>query len=395
MVDAWLYAIPLGSAALLAWSVRRASTSLSTGHTTRVEPLTTDPAQQPRAALIINPSKFTYPDNAKAIVAAVCESLGWAAPLVLETTVDDAGFGQARAALNADVDVVLVSGGDGTVRAVGQVLAGTRQTMGILPSGTANVLARNLEIPEDDLASATKVALTGDDFELDVGWVTFDDRPEEAFLVMAGVGFDGEIMADAPAELKARVGHAAYVMSGIRKLNGPRERVRFSVDSRPPLQRRVRSVLIGNCGLLLPGMRLIPQARLDDGELDILSLSPQGIVGWAALSAEVISKRGHRIVEHFSCTRFELTTMGPLSAQIDGEAVGKVTKARARVDRGALIVRVPPPPEPMFSLPSMADLPVSLPQMNLPQMNLPQLPKLDRARLDRRLGRSRDGDAER
>ncbi|PZS21372.1 MAG: hypothetical protein DLM61_28125, partial [Pseudonocardiales bacterium] len=89
-------------------------------------------------------------------IARVCAELGWAPPLWLETTVEDPGGGQARSALAAGADLVLVCGGDGTVRHVARVLAGSGTPLGLLPTGTANLLARNLAIVLDDPAKATR-----------------------------------------------------------------------------------------------------------------------------------------------------------------------------------------------------------------------------------------------
>ena len=82
---------------------------------------------------------------------------------------------------------------------------------------------------------------------------------------MAGLGFDAAIMADAPEKLKARVGWPAYVVSGARNLRGPQFKVRVKVDETEEFTRRTRTVVIGNCGKLLGGLVLMPEAEIDDG----------------------------------------------------------------------------------------------------------------------------------
>lgn len=302
---------------------------------------------RPRPAIVINPTKFDDLGRVHALVARVCVELGWAEPLWLETTVSDSGFGQAREAVDSGADVVLACGGDGTMRFVAQALAGTGVAMGLLPAGTGNLLARNLDMERHDLAGATRTALTGDDRAVDVGRVRVDDAPEEeVFLVMAGMGFDAAIMAGAPAELKARVGPFAYVVAGLRSLHGRRVRVSLAIDDGPVLQRRIRTVVVGNCGKLLGGLVLMPDAEVDDGTLDVVILAPKGIVGWAAVSARVLTRRraGHPRVEHWQARRVTITAEAAQQAQFDGDPVGDVRVLSMRVDPGALLVRVPAGP---------------------------------------------------
>lgn len=304
-----------------------------------------DAAQdRPCPAVVINPTKFDDLGKVRSLIARVCVEHGWAEPLWLETTVSDSGFGQTREAVDAGADVVLACGGDGTMRFVAQALAGTGVAMGLLAAGTGNLLARNLDMERHDLAAATRIALTGDDRAVDVGRVRVDDAlEEETFLVMAGMGFDAAIMAGAPAELKARVGPFAYVMAGLRSLRGRRVRISLGIDDAPVLQRRIRTVVVGNCGKLLGGLVLMPDAEVDDGTLDVVVIAPKGIVGWAAVTARVVTRRrkGHPRIEHWQAQRVTITAEAAQQAQFDGDPVGDARVLSMRVDPGALLVRVP------------------------------------------------------
>ncbi len=141
----------------------------------------------PLAAVVVNPTKVDDPDAVRAQITRICVEHGWSEPLWLETTADDPGSGQTREALERGADVVMAHGGDGTVRAVAEVLAGTRTPLGLLPAGTGNLLARNMDATLDDVEGSVRIALTGDDRAVDVGWMTVDDGDERAFLVMAGL----------------------------------------------------------------------------------------------------------------------------------------------------------------------------------------------------------------
>jgi YegS/Rv2252/BmrU family lipid kinase len=307
------------------------------------EPLNTTPEDRPLPAVVVNPTKFDDIGAARDEITQACTELGWDKPLWLETTADDPGMGQALTAIQRGADVVMACGGDGTVRCVGQALAGTGVALGLLPAGTGNLLARNLDMNFDGLAAATRVALTGDDRHVDVGRITVDGSDDEqVFLVMAGMGFDAEVMANVPEALKARVGPIAYTVAGMQRLKGRQARVRLVIDGEPEILRRVRTVVIGNCGKLLGGLVLMPDAEIDDGVLDIVALAPKGVVGWVAVAHRVVTRRrrGHRRVEHWRARAVEITADRTEPAQLDGDPIGEVSSLQVRVDPGALTLRV-------------------------------------------------------
>jgi diacylglycerol kinase (ATP) len=308
--------------------------------------LQAEPEDRPLPAVVANPTK-TDPETRRQ-VRAVCAAQGWAEPLWLETTVDDPGTGQAHEAVERGADVVLACGGDGTVRAVAEALAGTGVAMGLVPVGTGNLLARTIGTPQEVVA-ATRVALAGDDRKIDVGRVRVDDEPDErVFLVMAGTGFDAAIMANTPEALKVRVGPLAYVISGFRAMRGRRVRVMLTFDDQPPLRRRTRTVVVGNSGTLLGGLVLMPRAAIDDGVLDVVNIAPGTFVGWLAVAVRVITRRrgGHERVEHWQARSIRIESAVPQPSQIDGDPIGETTTLQIRVDPGSLVMRVPVPPAP-------------------------------------------------
>jgi diacylglycerol kinase (ATP) len=308
------------------------------------EPADRSTSGRPLPAVVVNPSNLADPTALRVLISRVCGELGWAPPLWLETTVEDPGCGQTRMALSAGAEVVLACGGDGTVRHVAQVLAGSGTAMGLLPTGTANLLARNLAMATADMAKATRIALSGNNRAIDVGRVLIDNRgDEQVFLVMAGVGFDAAIMAGAPSELKARLGPLAYFVSGFRALSAPRAPITLAVDGQVEPSRRVRTVVVGNCGKLVGGLVLLPAARVDDGLLDVVSIGPRSIRGWLAVTARVISRRrrGHRIVQHWQGRTVIISAESAQQAQLDGDTIGEVCALQMRIDKGALLIRVP------------------------------------------------------
>jgi diacylglycerol kinase (ATP) len=300
------------------------------------------------AAIIVNPTKFDNLASVRAQVTKGCLAAGWDQPLWVETTPQDPGTGQARQAVKDGASLICPLGGDGTVRAVAAALVGTETPLGLLPGGTGNLLARNLNLPMDSLDAALKVALTGQNKRVDVGRLTVDhsgehEHPEEhIFLVMAGVGFAAEIMADAPELLKKTVGPMAYTFSAAKHLRGPQFKVRVKIDAEPEFTRRSRTVVIGNCGKLTGGLVLMPEAEVDDGWLDAVILSPAGVVGWVGVAGRLISKKrkGHKRVDHHRLKSMSIRTDRLEPVQIDGDTIGQALAMSATVDPLALIIRV-------------------------------------------------------
>jgi diacylglycerol kinase (ATP) len=303
---------------------------------------------RPRPAVVVHALKVTDVDARRQQIETTAERLGWARPTWIETTELDPGRSQARQALESGADAVLAFGGDGTARVVAEALCRTGVPLGLLPAGTGNLLARNLGIPPGRLEQALEIALTGRDRAVDVGraeiGLTGDDDEDpvrEAFLVMAGVGFDAEVMAAVDPTLKERVGWFAYVVAGLRKLRGQRTKVTIRLDDGDVMQRRVRAVVIGNCGTLTAGIPLMPAATVDDGWLDVVIVSPRTVFGWLAVSTSVITRTRNPAVEHARCRSVEIRAERPLHVQLDGDTAGTAKVLKASVDPLAVVIRVP------------------------------------------------------
>ncbi|GAA6526044.1 diacylglycerol kinase family protein [Intrasporangium sp. DVR] len=307
-----------------------------------------------QAAVVINPTKFADLPMIRERITSTSHACGWGDPLFYETTVADPGTGQAERAVAEGASVVCSLGGDGTVRAVACALIGTETPLGILPAGTGNLLARNLDLPVDALDEAVRVALTGRNRRIDVGELVIGEMDAnghpvsgelvtQQFLVMGGMGLDALIMGATNEALKQRVGWAAYLVSGFKHLVSPEFRAQVRLDTEPEFKRRARAVVIGNCGRLLGGLVLMPDARVDDQRLDVVIASPRGFVGWAPVIARVLTRqrKGHSTLDHKVCREIRVRVDRPLPVQVDGDVVGEATEVNATVRPAALTVRVP------------------------------------------------------
>ncbi|MGW1771157.1 diacylglycerol kinase family protein [Streptomyces sp. NPDC002104] len=258
--------------------------------------------------------------------------------------------------------LVVVCGGDGTLRACAEVLAGTRIPLALVPCGTGNLLARNLGLPMDP-AAALAESLSGESFGIDVGRVRGDGLEPMRFTVMAGAGFDAAMVRDASPRLKSRMGWAAYVLSALRHLCDPGVHLTVRVDGGRRLRRRARMVVIGNVGTLQGGLPLLPAARPDSGRLDVVLFDPRGPAGWLTaaghLGARLLRRRppaapgpaapdgrseAGGALEYFSATRIDVRCSVPQPRELDGDAVSDGLRLTAEIEPGALRVYLPRAP---------------------------------------------------
>jgi diacylglycerol kinase (ATP) len=299
-----------------------------------------------RVAVILNPIKARADDATYAIRRA-CQTAGWEEPAFFETTADDPGYSQTLAALATKPDVVLVGGGDGTVRVVAESLAHTGVAMGIVPLGTGNLLARNLELDVNDLQGNVQISLFGRQRFIDTARMGITNSrtghsSEHVFLVIAGIGMDAEVLADTNDGLKKAVGWLAYTEAGMRHLPGRRKKVSISLDGGPEQVRNIRSVLFANCGLVPGGIDFIPQAMIDDGMLDVVVMSPRSALGWLLMYMKIMFKHSGKlpIMTVYRSGRIVIDCPEPMPTQLDGDTSGEATRLTVQVDPRSLLVRV-------------------------------------------------------
>ncbi len=315
-----------------------------------------------RAAVIVNPVKVDE-TALRDLVAAAEREAGWGPSLWLETSVDDPGQGAARQAVAAGATVVIAAGGDGTVRAVAEGMLDSGIPLALVPSGTGNLLARNLSLPMGRMAESVSCAFTGVDHAIDVGLaeITRADgaRETHAFVVMIGIGLDAKMISATNPELKKRVGWLAYVEATARIVRDvDAVRVRYTLDGSPERATTVHTLLIGNCGTLPGGVLLLPEATIDDGLLDVVAMRPRNLWGWMRVGYAVAWENGVlqrtrigrqimaadkrvRALRYFQGRRMTLRFDRAEEFEIDGEAMGEVTAIAVRVAPAALVVRVP------------------------------------------------------
>jgi diacylglycerol kinase (ATP) len=299
---------------------------------------------QKRCAVIFNPAKVTDGVTFRRHVAYELQTRGWHRTLWLETTKEDPGRAMTRKAVRENVDLVLGAGGDGTIRVICSGLAGTGIPLGVIPAGTSNLLARNIGIPLDE-AAALSVAFDGQNKAIDLVKITVDGQNSDHFAVMAGIGLDAKIMQGTNPDLKKTVGSAAYFVSAAQNANHPALQASIELDGKLALRRRAHVIVVGNVGSLAANIPLIPNAKPDDGLLNVIVASPRRLRDWVRLTTRVVTRRHKPDPQLVQLTgkTVKITVDHSDRYQMDGDPAGECRTLEAEVQPGALTLRVPRP----------------------------------------------------
>lgn len=318
-----------------------------------------DSATRAHAAVVYNPVK-TPLDRLRRAVAAEEHGNGWRETRWYETDADDSGQAAAERALADDPAVVIVAGGDGTVRAVAEVVHDAGIPIALVPAGTGNLLARDLGTPLNDIDACVAAAFAGETRAVDIGVAELEDengeRRTHVFLVMAGIGLDAEMAENTSALAKKHLGWFAYVTPIARSIIVNRLfRMDYRIDEGRARSTRAHTVIVGNCGTLTGNMLLIPTAVIDDGLLDVVMMRPKGRVGWAQIGTRItlqgIARRSRlsrrllqrapdlRSLAYVQGRRFEARFDTPHVIELDGDSFGSVARVRIDVRPGALRIR--------------------------------------------------------
>lgn len=312
------------------------------------------------AAIVYNP--VTVPiERVRRAADAETHRQGWDESRWYPTSSDDGGRRAAEEALTADPAVVIVAGGDGTVRAVAEAIHESGKPLAVLPTGTGNLLARNLGLPLGDIERSIRIALSGATRRIDIAVAELEDedghRSRHVFLVMAGIGLDAEMAANTSALSKRRLGWFAYVTPIARSIMANRQfHLRYRIDGGHTRSASAHTIIAGNCGTLTGNMLLLPAALIDDGLLDVVMLRPTGRFGWARIGTRLTvqglanrSRFGKRMLRlapdlqalvYAQGREFEARFDHPRDAQLDGDGFGRIVAARITVRPSALQVRL-------------------------------------------------------
>ena len=164
------------------------------------------------------------------------------------------------------------------------------------------------------------------------------------FAVMAGLGIDAKIMMNTDLKLKRRIGWMAYIDGGVKSLPAKRQRVDVKVDGAIQRSLKIQSLLIGNCGFLPGNISIMPEAKLDDGLLDVAAVGPRNTFDWIVFWSRVTwqnawigrTRAGRKllvtltpmtILENLTGRKISVIAETEIALQMDGDAVINVKRA--------------------------------------------------------------------
>ncbi len=267
--------------------------------------------------LIVNPASRRGAKLERKAVAAFAKA---GVQCVVRRTEAGGHGAQLATAHAADFDAVFTLGGDGTAIEVIGALTHTGPPVGILPGGTANVVARTLGTPVR-VGKAVKVLLAGDEARVDLGVLSTGHR----FMIGMGVGLDATMIAGAPGPLKRRFGFFAYVVAALKAFAKLEKfTVRLTVDG-DVKEMRASAVLIANFGAVMNDLLAFGDGiQRDDGLLNACVYSPGNVVDATRILLKMAFKRftPDPCIYYRSGSSFLVETDQPRLGQADGELIG-------------------------------------------------------------------------
>jgi diacylglycerol kinase (ATP) len=268
----------------------------------------------------------------------VLESEGVKDPFWREVAKSRLAPDQVRRAIDEGAELLIAWGGDGMVQRCVDVLAGSSVSLAIVPAGTANLFASNLQIPAN-IEQAVGIGLRGARRTVDVG--RFD---KERFAVMAGAGFDAAMIRDTGGGgVKERLGRAAYVWAGSENLRAKPFRAEIKVDGSPWFKGKASCILLGNVGKLFGGVEVFEDAQLDDGKLDLGVVTAEGLLEWGRMLARtaVGTPEKSPFAQVTKARSVKVKLDRKVLYELDGGDRKKVKSFKVEVDPGAITVCVP------------------------------------------------------
>jgi diacylglycerol kinase (ATP) len=317
--------------------------SATTPPTETTEPVHNEQAgdtssDQKCVSIIFNPvSGQSDPEARKKSISEALAEHGYRCQFI-ETTKEVGGEELAKKALSSGVDLIAVSGGDGTVIEVLSATIGSNIPVAVLPAGTGNLLSVNLGIPTT-VPEAVHVALSGHPYCLDLA----RSNDGKHFAIMGGLGLDARMIKDADRETKNRLGVFAYLWAALKNLPKRGAVVEIVLDGKPPIRARAKSVLIANMGKVTGGVEAMPTASPNDGLLDVGIVKAETLAQWLRIAGYALMGRTQDAPELdvYQAKKITVRTPTPEPIEFDGESGGDTREWSVEVVPGCVNILLP------------------------------------------------------
>ena len=260
---------------------------------------------------------------------------------IVETDPEEGAIPGVRDAIKDGATHILACGGDGTIMSAVNGLAQydheAKTTLCIIPGGTANLLAAALQIP-NVVDEAVAIALSGRDRIIDLG-----QCGDDIFALGLGVGLTEKLVSGTTAEEKERLGRLAYAHAMLKELGQKPHRFKFRLDDGKEQTAAGVALVIANAGEISGRWKFAPDAKMDDGVLDLCILHRFYVRDmlrwiWRGLLGNLADDRA---ISFYQAKKIEISSDPPLDMQIDGEEVDTKPPLSVKVLPKALKVKVP------------------------------------------------------
>ncbi len=237
-----------------------------------------------------------------------------------ETCEEETARPIAARAIEAGSTLIIAAGGDGTVMETINAAMGTQTVIGIVPAGTGNLMAANLNIPLT-VEEAVATALTGVVKKIDLVSIDGGDR---YFAIMGGLGYDAVIMRNTPRIVKQKLGKLAYAVTAIREMRGMRFSVQLLLDDERRIRTHAKMVLIANMGEVVKGVRLFPDADPGDGAFEVGILKSGGVRSILTTIWHIARGKpaDSPYFDRYTARKLILRTRKPVPYELDGDDLG-------------------------------------------------------------------------
>lgn len=239
-------------------------------------------------------------------------------------------------------DTIIVVGGDGSVNSVLPFIINTDKKLGIIPSGTANLLAANLSIPKNT-AEALDVILNSKSTLID-GGKFYSNSENKYFILRLGFGFDADILNGTSSGLKQKIGYLAYFLQGMKKAFSLKNSdYNVQLDDKK-ISIKAATVIVANAGNMFKNFFTIaPKGALDDGKLDVFFMKhTRNILDFILVFLQIIFNN------HFQCSKVVYAQASNICVEtynknlhVDGESYVNRNNLNIQVIPKAINILVP------------------------------------------------------